>query len=138
MSQDPSRPLPSLKDPDTGPFWEATRDHLLRFQRCASCGSIVFHPRRHCTNCLSTDLVWETSKGEGVIYTFSIVRQSWHPFFRGRTPYAVAWVDLDEGFRMMSNIVALDDPASELSVGQRVVVEWEDHEELSIPLFRPA
>ena len=137
MSQDPSRPLPSQKDPDTGPFWEATRDHLLRFQRCAECGSIVFHPRCHCTHCLSTDLVWETSRGEGAIYTFSVVRKSWHPFFRGRSPYAVAWIDLDEGFRMMSNIVGVDDPASELSVGQHVVVEWEDHEDVSIPLFRP-
>lgn len=138
MQNEPTRPLPSLSEPDTRRFWEATRDHELRFQRCSACGEIVFHPRAHCTRCLSGGLVWEHSRGEGVIYTFSVVRQSWHPFFRARAPYAVAWIDLDEGFRMMSNVVGVEDPARELSIGQRVVVEWEDHEQLAIPLFRPA
>lgn len=137
MDNEPTRPLPSLKEPDTRPFWQATRDHELRFQRCSSCREIVFHPREHCTRCLSGTLVWERSKGKGEIYTFSVVRQSWHPFFRARVPYAVAWIDLDEGFRMMSNVIGVEDPARDLPIGQRVAVEWEDHEELAIPLFRP-
>ncbi|MEM8767327.1 MAG: OB-fold domain-containing protein, partial [Pseudomonadota bacterium] len=64
------------------------------------------------------------------------VRQSYHPFFRSLVPYAVAWIDLDEGPRMLSNITGVEDPGS-LTVGQRVTVEWEEHEELAIPLFRP-
>ncbi|MAE95578.1 MAG: hypothetical protein CL910_13045 [Deltaproteobacteria bacterium] len=110
----------------------------MRYQRCDDCETLVFHPRRHCTGCLGGHLSWHTSKGAGTIYTFSVVRQSYHPFFRSRAPYAVAWIDLDEGPRLLSNIVGADDPGTQLSIGQRVEVEWEDHEELAIPLFRPA
>ena len=65
------------------------------------------------------------------------VALSRHPFFGNKTPYVVALIDLDEGFRMMSNVVGLADPERELKVGQRVRVEWEDHEALSLPVFRP-
>ena len=134
---DPTRPLPSLHEPDTREFWEATKQHELRFQRCDRCKRVVFYPRHHCTHCLSDSLYWETSSGEGTLYTFSVVRQSYHPFFQPRVPYAVAWIDLDEGFRMMSNVIGVEDPARDLVIGQRVRVEWEDHESVSIPLFRP-
>ena len=134
---DPTRPLPTVKELDTGPFWQATKNHELRYPRCDDCGALVFYPRRHCTSCLGRSLSWHPSKGEGTIYTYSVVRQSHHPFFRARAPYAVAWIDLDEGPRILSNVVGVEDPSSDLAIGQRVRVEWEDHEELSIPLFRP-
>lgn len=132
------RPLPTLSEPDTRPFWEATRRHELRFQRCNACRGIVFYPRSHCTHCLSRDLAWELSTGVGTIYTFSVVRRAYDAYFRGLAPYAVAWIDLDEGFRMMSNVVGVADPSRDLRIGQRVRVRWEDHEELSVPLFEPA
>jgi len=122
----PSRPLPSLDEPDTGEFWRKTRDKVLGYQHCDDCGTIVFYPRRHCTGCLGSNLTWQASAGEGTIYTFSVVRQSYHPFFRSLVPYAVAW-----------NITGVDDPGT-LEVGQRVTVTWEEHDELCIPLFRPA
>ena len=134
---DVSRPLPSLDDPDSTPFWRATKEHVLRYQRCDDCGAIVFFPRRHCTGCLGSALRWHTAAGEGQIYSFSVVRLSRHPFFRTQVPYAVALIDLDEGFRMLSNVVVPEDPGAVLAIGQRVLVEWEDHEELSFPVFRP-
>jgi hypothetical protein len=82
-------------------------------------------------------LRWNVSRGEGTIYTWSTVRQSYHPFFRARAPYAVAWIDLDEGFRMLSNVVGVEDPTRDLRIGQRVRVTWEDHDEVAIPLFEP-
>ena len=133
----PTRPLPRLDEPDTAEFWRKTKDKVLGYQRCDDCGAIIFYPRQHCTACLSSNLTWLPASGHGTIYTYSIVRQSYHPFFRGLVPYAVAWIDLDEGPRMLSNITGVEDPAT-LAVGQRVVVDWEEHEELSIPLFRPA
>ena len=135
---EPTRPLPSLKELDTKPFWEATRDRELRFQVCEETGEVVFYPRAHHPGRVGATLTWKTSKGAGEIYTFSVVRQSYHPFFRSRVPYAVAWIDLDEGFRMLSNVVGVDDPTTDLEIGQRVVVDWEPHEELAIPLFRLA
>ena len=131
-------PMPKFPEPDTEPFWDAAKNHELRYQVCDECGGIVFHPRRHCTHCPSLNLTWKTSKGEGVIYSYSVVRQNYHPAFRERLPYVIAWIDLDEGFRMLSNVVGVDDPASDVSIGQRVRVEWEDFEEASLPMFTPA
>ena len=134
---DPKRPMPSTDELDTRAFWEATREGELRYQQCDDCDTVIFYPRRHCTGCLGNALSWKTACGTGTVYTFSVVRQSYHPFFRERVPYAVAWIDLDEGPRLLSNIVGIDDPLSEVRIGQRVEVEWEEHEELSIPLFKP-
>ena len=135
---EPTRPLPQIDEPDTGEFWRRTRDGHLSYQQCGDCSGIVFYPRNHCTHCLGDALQWKPASGRATLYTFSVVRQSYHPFFRSRVPYAVAWVDLEEGPRLLSNIVGVMDPAAELSIGQRLVLEWEQHEELSIPLFRPA
>jgi uncharacterized protein len=132
---DATRPLPKLTEPDTRDFWLATKDKALRYQQCDTCGTVVWHPRRHCTGCTSGELHWHTSAGNGTIYTFSVVRQSYHPFFRTQVPYAVAWIDLDEGPRMLSNVVGVADPTTDLACGQRVRLTWETHEEVNLPLF---
>lgn len=129
------RPLPRFPEPDTQPFWEATKDHELRYQVCDDCGGIVFHPRRHCTHCLSLNLSWRTSAGKGAVYSYSVVRQTYHPAFKALVPYIVAWVDLDEGFRMMSNVVGIEPDA--VRAGLRVRVSWQDQGELALPLFEP-
>jgi len=133
---DPSRPLPNLRELDTQAFWLATKDRRLTYQQCRDCNAVVFYPRRHCTGCLGGNLSWRTSAGKGVVYTYSIVRQSRHPFFCRLTPYAVAWIDLDEGPRMASNLVGVADPSS-VRIGMRVRVRWEEHETLCVPLFEP-
>ena len=135
---EPSRPLPNLKDADTRAFWRATKDQRLTYQQCGDCGALVFHPRRHCTGCLGRALEWRDSAGLGTVYTYSVVRQSRHPFFRQLVPYAVAWIDLDEGPRLVSNVVELDDPVRDIQIGMRVKVRWEEHEELCLPLFERA
>ncbi len=132
------RPLPNLKEHDTREFWQATKDGKLTYQKCDDCGAIVFYPRQHCTSCVGGNLSWHTASGRGTVYTFSVVRKAEHPFFRGQVPYAVAWIDLDEGPRLLSNIIGVDDPANDITVGQRVMVEWEIHDDLALPLFRPA
>ena len=134
---DPTRPLPNLRDLDTRAFWQATKDRRLTYQQCADCGTVVFYPRRHCTGCLSANLTWKESAGQGRVYTYSIVRQSYHPFFRSMAPYAVAWIDLDEGPRLVSNVVGVEEPSS-VQIGMRVKVRWEEHEALCVPLFEPS
>lgn len=134
MPEQPERPLPLFPEPDTAPFWAATGEHRLTYQVCRACGQVVFHPRRHCTCCTSGDLEWRDSAGAGTVYTFTVIRQHGHPFFRARIPYLVGLIDLDEGFRMMAEIAA--DPET-LQVNQRVTVTWEDHADLSVPIFEP-
>jgi uncharacterized OB-fold protein len=130
----PQRPLPVFPEPDTEPFWAATGGHRLLYQVCLACGDIVFYPRRHCTGCMSGELDWRESAGRGTIYTFTVIRQHGQPYFKERIPYVVGFIDLDEGFRMLAEIKA--DPAA-IRVAQRVALEWEDHTDVSIPLFRP-
>ncbi|MBL8776078.1 MAG: Zn-ribbon domain-containing OB-fold protein [Acidimicrobiales bacterium] len=136
--EEPRRVLPRFPEPDTEPFWEATKEHELRFQVCDACEGVVFYPRAHCTHCTSTELSWRTSAGTGTIYSFSVVRRSLHPSFLDLVPYVVSWVDVDEGFRLMTHIVDVDpdDPHSGLEIGARVIVSWIDRGTVNLPGFR--
>ncbi len=134
----PTRPLPKTNELDTQPFWAATKEKEFRYQQCSNCGTVVFYPRGHCTGCTSGQLEWKTASGRATVYSYSVVRQSYHPFFRNLVPYAVAWIDLEEGPRILSNVVGVEDPLTDVSIGQALQLEWEEHEELCIPLFKPA
>jgi uncharacterized OB-fold protein len=135
--KDPARPLPNTKELDTQHFWAATKNKEFKYQQCDNCHKVVFYPRRHCTGCTAGKLVWKTASGKASVYTYSVVRQSYHPFFRNMVPYVVAWIDLEEGPRILSNVIGLGDPLNDVSIGQEVRLEWEEHENLFIPLFRP-
>jgi uncharacterized OB-fold protein len=80
------------------------------------------------------------SKGAGIVYTFSVIMQSRHPAFAELGAYAVAYVDLDEGFRIMTNIVGVKDPVQDVRCGMRVRLRWEDQGEgkIALPMFEPA
>ena len=132
-----ARLMPRFPEPETEPFWKATLEHELRYQVCNRCEKVVFYPRSHCTHCTSLELSWKTSAGVGTVYTYTVVRRSQHPAFKANLPYAIAWVDLDEGFRILTNIVGIDDPGRDVQIGQRVTVEWLDYESVSLPAFRP-
>ena len=133
----PQRPLPNFADPDTAAFWRATGEHKLTYQETAD-GRVVFYPRRH----LGGEV--RESAGDGVIYTFTVVRQHGHPFFRAHAPYVVALVDLDEGVRMMTNLVRDEEgfpsiAPEEVRIGMPVRVVFHDvTEEITLPKFAPA
>lgn len=128
--------LPSLDEPDTAPFWKSTAEHKLTYQVCTSCQGVVFYPRGHCVHCLSRELEWRESAGLGTLYTYSVVRDNRMPGFAELVPYAVAYVDLDEGFRMLTRLTNVDVDA--LSIGSRVKVSWNDQGTVSLPEFEPA
>lgn len=134
-----NRPQPRFPEPDTQHFWEGARAGELRYQVCDACQKVNFYPTAHCQSCGSPDLSWKASRGEGTVYTYSVVRQNRIPGFVELGAYAVAYVDLDEGFRMLTNIVGVGDPTKEVRIGQRVRVEFEpqDSGEYPIPVFRP-
>ena len=140
MTNQPLRPQPSFPEPDTEPFWEATKRRELTYQTCDGCSEVVFYPRAHCTGCLSSSLSWNVSKGEGEVYTFSVVMQNRHPAFKDLGPYALAYVDLDEGFRIMTNVVSVENPMEDVECGMRVKLTWIDQGEgnIALPVFEPA
>lgn len=133
------RPLPRFPEPDTQPFWDATKNHELVYFTCDDCNGLIFFPRRHCPQCGSLKQSRHVSRGEGTVYTYSVIRQNRNPAFKDLGAYVLAFVDLDEGFRMMTNIVGVADPLKDVSIGMRVKVSWEDQpdSEISLPMFAP-
>ena len=130
------RPLPRLDEESRG-FWEAARRHELVVQRCRSCGAFRYHPRAVCPACLSDDTEWVRASGRGEIYTFTVTRQNQAPAFAARVPYVLAYVLLDEGVQVLTNIVDCDPEA--VRIGMPVEVTFEDlNDEVSLPVFRPA
>ena len=135
----PKRPQPRFPEPNSQPFWDGCKERELRYQTCDACDNVVFYPRLHCDRCGSADLTWNVSRGEGSVYTFSVIRQNLMPGFTELGAYSVAYIDLDEGFRMFSSVVGIEDPTQDIHIGQRVRVEFEDQEEgeYPIPVFKP-
>ena len=132
----PEKPLPDIL-PETRPFWEAARRHELVLQKCPACGAIQFFPRLLCHRCMSEDLAWIPASGRGTVHTFTVIRQAMRRCFDADVPYVYGIVDLEEGVRMLSNIVHID-PA-DVRVGMPVRVVFEDRTpEISIPKFEPA
>lgn len=129
-----NRPLPA-PDNVSGQYWAAAAGGQLLIQRCPSCGHCQFYPRAMCTEC-GSDVEWVEASGEGVIHTFTVIRQNLAPSFAGLGPYVVAIIELAEGPMMMSNVthVAIED----VSVGLEVTcyaVKVED--DLGLPFWRP-
>jgi uncharacterized OB-fold protein len=118
----------------TEPVWAACRRHELVVQRCAECGMHAFYPRIGCPSCGSTRLGWTRVSGRGSLYTFTIARRPTHPALADRVPYVIAVVELDEGPRLTSTVVDCD--PERLRIGQPLRVDFEDHAEISIPVFR--
>ena len=135
-----NRPQPQFPEPHSEHFWAGTKAGELRYQTCNDCGKVVFYPRFHCPACLSASLSWNVSRGLGTVYSFSVVRQNRVPAFIELGAYSVAYIDLDEGFRMMSSVVGVADPTQDIAIGQRVMVDFEpqDDGEFPVPVFRPA
>ncbi|MFC3678291.1 Zn-ribbon domain-containing OB-fold protein [Ferrovibrio xuzhouensis] len=120
--------LPS--NPETAAFRDACRDHRLLVRKCTACGKVHWYPRTLCPICFSDKTVWQDSPGTGVIYSYSVMR-------RVATPYAIAYVTLDEGVSLMTNIVEAD--LDGLRIGQRVKVAFREQPDGSaVPVFRPA
>jgi len=126
------KPLPPVTA-ETRPFWEGAAAGELRYQACLACGRAQFYPRVLCAACGGTDLAWLHSRGEGTVYAVTVVYRAPSPAFRADVPYAVALVDLDEGFRMLANIVGGD--PERVAIGDRVTVVFERRGGVTVPQF---
>jgi uncharacterized OB-fold protein len=121
---------------DSAPYWEGARQGKLLLQRCGDCGTLRFFPRYLCTACGSDRTDWVEASGRGTVHSFTIVHRAAFPEFQARTPYVVALIDLEEGPRMMTNIVG--DDALDVAIGDPVIVEFEPRgtDGAKVPQFR--
>jgi uncharacterized protein len=134
--EEPTLPAPTPRvNTDTEEFWTATADGRLLLRRCSACGKAMWYPRPICPSCHSVETTWEEASGLGRIYSFTIVRRP-SGAYAGVEPYVLAYVELAEGPRMLTNIVDCD-PMT-VAVDQEVeVVFHKTAEAMALPRFRP-
>ncbi len=121
--------------PDTEPFWQGLTEGIVRLPHCASCEAVIWYPRPICPGCGNSDLTWQELSGRGTVYSFSIARRT--PGRWGKhTPYVLAYVELDEGPRVMTNIVNCDPDT--VVCGQPVQAVFDPTEEgMAVLRFEP-
>ena len=130
-----SKPLPVVTE-ESRPFWEGCQKGKLLLQYCGSCQQYQFYPRLYCMQCGSDELQWVQASGHGVIYSYTIIHQNKSPEFVHDTPYNVAIVQLEEGPRMLSNIVNIE--PGELQVDLTVTVVFDQAtDSVTLPRFKP-
>ena len=121
---------------DSTPYWQAAREGKLVLQQCKACRLKRFFPRHLCPACWSDETEWVEASGRGTVHAVTIVRRAPSPAFRDKVPYVVALVDLEEGPRMLTNIVGLN--AERAHIGQPVQITFEVRENGAVPQFRIA
>ena len=136
MSQTPPKPIP-VPDEVSAPFYDGARDGKLMLQHCTACGRFSFPVRERCPHCFAAALEWRAASGRGTLYTFAIMHQVMNPGFAADVPYNVSQIDLEEGVRMVSNIVGV--PNDALRIGMKLEAFFDDvGEGVRVPKFRPA
>lgn len=125
------RPIPSPAiNPENEAFFAGAREGKLLLKRCAACGEFHHYPRAICPFCASDRTEWVAASGRGVIYSWSVMR-------RVREPYAIAYVTLEEGVTMLTNLVDCDFDRLRIGDAVKVVMKSAEGGE-AIPMFTPA
>lgn len=118
----------------SSPHWDGARAGRLRVQKCLDCGVHVFIPQPCCTSCMGSRLEWVDSSGRGTLYSYTIVHRPQQPAFE--VPYAVAIVQLEEGWHMLSNLIDVE--LEKIEVGMPLEVVFHEMQDgITLPLFRP-
>lgn len=127
-------PVPSI---ESQPYWAAAKEHKLKVQKCTACGGMWFPPSTLCAHCGSLEHQWVEVSGLGKVHTFVVYHRLYHKGWDGELPYAVAVVELDEGPRMLANIVGIS--AEKVVCDMPVKVRFDDvTPDVTIPKFEPA
>ena len=137
---DVSKPLPAITT-EAKPFWDAAAEQKLMIQRCQECNAWVWTPRPACNECGSEKIEWTQMSGRGEVYSFTVIRQvvgrAASKAFEPDIPYVIAWVDLDEGPRLITNIIGC--PVEDVKLGMKVAVQFEKaSEKIWLPKFKPS
>ncbi|MCB1691445.1 MAG: OB-fold domain-containing protein [Pseudomonadales bacterium] len=127
-------PLP-IPTPETRHFWEGTKEGELRLQRCDDCSETYFPPRPFCPACSSRQVSVFKASGKATLHSY-VINHRPHPAFDG--PYSIAVVQLEEGPRMMTNIIGTEQTPEALVLDMPLTVTFEAmSDEISLPYFQP-
>lgn len=121
----------------TTPYWEGAKRGQLLIQRCRRCRTLWHPPMPVCPDCRTGDYQWISVSGRGNVFSFTIVHHAAHVAVKARTPYLVALVALDEGVRLVANI--LNCPMEQVTIGMAVQVTFQEIAPgVILPQFEPA
>jgi uncharacterized OB-fold protein len=130
------KPVP-IPDEASQPFFDGAREHRLMIQQCTTCGAVMWPVKSRCDNCLRPTVTWIQASGKGILYSFVLMHQVYHPGFADEVPYNIVQVDLEEGLRITSNVVGCSNDS--LQIGMSLEVTFDDiTDEVSLPRFKPA
>ncbi len=128
------KPVPAI-DPDSEPYWQGAREGRLMIQRCKATGQAFLYSRQLVPGVVDSEVEWIEAGGKGTIYSFTVARRPAGQAFQGECPYVIVSVELEEGARVMSNLVT-DRPES-VAIGQAVEVLFDRvSDDLTIPKFK--
>lgn len=127
--------LTPLPTPDTAPYWEGAAAGELRIQQCTSCTRYYFYPRPFCPHCGSAAVEWRVTSGRATLVSYVINHR---PVPAANEPLVIALVQLEEGPRMMTNVVGVEPLPENLPLDLPLRVTFEQRGEHSIPVFTPA
>lgn len=131
------KPLP-VPTPETQHYWDGAKAGELRLQRCKDCSKTYFPPRPFCPECASRSVEVFKASGKGKLYSY-IINHRPAPGFEDEAPYAIAVVELEEGPRLMSNIVECGQTPEALQLDMALEVTFEKiDEDITLPKFKPA
>ena len=135
MTSASDRPVPR-PSAWSAPFWEAARQGRLTIQVCNTCETRIMYPKKFCPQCMSEDLGWIDSLGDGEVYTFTVQVHGAPTGFADSAPYVLAVIRLDEGVQLLSNVVG--EGALTVSCGDRVSVDFMpmSDSDVVLPVFR--
>jgi uncharacterized protein len=130
------RPLPEIT-PLTQPFWSAARERRLVVQRCEDCKALRFPPEPGCYSCGSLRSGWVPVSGRAALWSWTVCHSPLLPYFAERVPWPVAVVQLDEGPRMVTNLIGVN--IEQHKVGMPLVADFEDvADDVTLVVFRRA
>lgn len=133
------RPLPQPITPEARPYWDGLREHRLMLPRCRDCGKAFFYPRVLCPFCHGAAIDWIQASGRGRLYSFEIAYQTINKAFKVKPPYVLAMVELEEGPRMMSNLINVAADPAVLRCDMPVEIVFHQlTDDITVPLFQPA
>jgi uncharacterized protein len=112
-------PAPPVS-PETQPYWEAAADGRLALQRCDGCDAVIWYPRGLCPECGGTSLTWFDASGRGRVYSYTVNRRGMGEY-REASPYVLAYVELEEGPRVLTNVVDCDPESVRIGDAVRAV-----------------
>ena len=130
-----AKPVPSPA-PESVPYWEAAKQHRLELPRWNSCRRFWFPPSQSCPHCLAADFSFAPVSGRGKVFSFVTYHRVYHPAFEQEVPYVVALVELEEGPRLLTNIVGIG--VDKVACEMPVKVVFDDMADgVSVPKFTP-